>query len=240
MKNLRIILSITVLIFSITGCTIEKGDYITTELKFEEFEEIIVDLDANVFLSQGEEQEIIVKGFESQIENFKISLDGKTLNLDTKNGINVSFDDKELEFHITIPKINLLKIKSSAEVQINNFEQSEKLNLEISGSGEIELNQFNNLKLLDVDISGSGELIALSLIDSLESLNIDISGSGEFNGFLTHSKNANVNISGSGDVSLTALDNLNINISGSGTVNYKGFPNINSNISGSGSIKNTN
>ncbi|WP_187696138.1 head GIN domain-containing protein [Xanthovirga aplysinae] len=210
------------------------GDPVTKSLSLDTFTKVAIALPANVYLQQGEEQNVeivtqqnIQDEIKTQVNNGKLKIDFRNFATTTKDNITI---------YITLPMLENLILSGSGKIFGETpFTESEILELDLSGSGEIDLEATS--KNIKGDISGSGKML---ITGNSESFDLNISGSGEFQGFGLQTHTSDINISGSGRSEIHVITQLNAHISGSGSIYYKGNPEITGKISGSGQIKNAN
>lgn len=165
-----------------------------------------------IFISQGDEFRVELRGSSNLINSFETKVRGNTLELGYRNA---SVSDDDVEVYITMPEVEFLALSGSGEIGVQgDFPDQNNFNLRISGSGDIKLHDMLQVKNTDIEISGSGKA-------ELENL---------------QAENADIHISGSGDVKLSVSEHLRSRISGSGKVFYKGDPEVDSKVSGSGKV----
>ena len=212
----------------IFGCITAQGDYIEESFNLEDFARIQLSLPAEVILEQGDDQSVVVEGYESVIDH---------LNTNIRNGEwdikldRCSRNIKDLVIHITLPHLDAVKVSGSGSVFSTNTFTGSGIDIDISGSGKVDM--AIDVLSLDGRISGSGDLI---LEGNGENVDYRISGSGKYRGFNLDSKNTTMDISGSGDAEVLVSDLLEVRISGSGDVFYKGKPQLDVRVSGSGRV----
>jgi len=209
-----------------------KGDIVSKTIEIQPINGIDLDINGNVIISKGDNQEIRIKAQNNIIENIKTNV---------KNGVwDIDFDKnvllhKDITIYITVPEIKELSVSGSGNITSSSNFSSSNLEINISGSGYINFNtKANHIKS---HISGSGEI---DLSGTTNSQDIHISGSGSYNGFSCVSNNVDADISGSGNCNISVNKELNAKISGSGDIKYKGHPSINKEIIGSGSVTSSN
>ena len=244
MQNLKIILFGFLISFTLSGCfnfdddgglfncDRGEGDVITKKLNMPEFEGIKLDISADVFITQGDEQLVEVKGQENIIDLLQLDVQNDTWDIEFDGCVR---NHEKLEIFITIPTIKELRISGSGSINSTNFITGEEMELKVSGSGDMDLGL--EVEKIDARISGSGKM---KLEGKTELLDIEVSGSGDVHSFELTSEECNVIIKGSGDVEVFVTDKLDIRISGSGDVFYKGNPLIDVDITGSGDVINAN
>lgn len=195
---------------------------------------VSLDIDANVILTHGDSQTVVIEGQSNIIYNIEkyVSNEGMWVITYNKNVTNHA----GVTIFITSPHIDYATISGSGNIEASNhFPDSTNVYLGISGSGNIAFSA--DAYILESVISGSGQIYVSG---SAFEQNINISGSGNVRSFGLETKNSYIRISGSGNSEITCLNYMNADISGSGSVFYKGDPDIEANISGSGTIVNRN
>jgi hypothetical protein len=218
----KAVLAIAVVIFALSVHTAfsqswpwqkqaEESEVVKQTLNLDEFHSIGLGLSADVRLSPGNKQEVVVEGPKYLIEN---------LNRDVRNGFwNIEFTtkmrySKRLTIYITMEELKAISL---------------------GGSGKIYTTApFQNLGELSFSIGGSGEI---TFSGSAESLKVSIGGSGKVNAKDLRVRSSKVSIAGSGDCYIDVADNLEVAVAGSGSVLYKGRPKIKSSIAGSGKVE---
>ena len=217
----------------IFGCEKGTGGIVTDTLDIVDFNGIELDCAATVYLTQGNDFEVIVEGQQNLLDLLETDVDSDEV-WEIKFSECVR-DDDDIEIFITMPEITYLKACGSGKIIGENIFDVGDLVLRVSGSGDIDV----QMEADDIDgkISGSGKLI---LEGSGDDFDFDISGSGKLKAFPLEVKKTDITIRGSGDAEIYSEEELKVKISGSGDVYYKGFPTIEVDISGSGDVINAN
>lgn len=244
MQNLKFILFGLMVSFTLTSCfdfdddggifncDSGEGDIITKQINMPSFTGLKLDISADVFITQGDEQLIEVKGQENIIELLQLDVQDDTWKVEFDRCVR---NHEKLEIFVTIPVVDELRIAGSGTISSTNFINGEKISLKISGSGDMDLGI--QAQEIIANITGSGKMIMEGKTDFLD---VDISGSGDIQAFDMQADRCDVLIKGSGDVEVFVADELDVRISGSGNVFYKGNPLINVDITGSGDLVNAN
>lgn len=210
------------------GCTRGGGDIISRELFLDEFDRIELNLPAKVILTQGEQQEVIVEGYENIIERIELDVSDDLWVIETRRCVR---DIDDLTIFITLPAYEELRIAGSGEIISETILEVDDIELYIAGSGDIDL----GLAADDIDakVAGSGNIY---LEGGADQVDLEVSGSGSVKAFELTCEQADVRIVGSGDVEISVNTELDVRIAGSGNVYYRGNPVIDVNISGSGNV----
>lgn len=233
MKNYRIVPALLLFLASAQVLVAEQR---TVKFDLAAFTEISVRNNANVILTQGQEQSVTATAKEETIG--KLIVEVKDRRLIVRYPTNTWFDSKwnpgEVTVNVTMPQIDDLSVSGSGSVSSDDFISSRILDCLVSGGGYIRL---MNLKAdkITARLSGSGH-IQLAGEEVVSELKLSLSGSGGVKTSGIKAKNVNVLISGSGSCSVHAVENLNCKIAGSGSVTYYGNPAIETTIVGSGTV----
>jgi hypothetical protein len=238
MKIQKQILQIAITMISIAFVSCDKdsgpikgeGPVIEQSFSLPDISAIALNIDANIVLTHGEKEDVIIQAQQNIIENMKmyVTQDGFW---DISYFRNVRKHDG-VTIYITSPLIDYISVSGSGSVNTTNlFPDSVNVALTISGSGNIGFKTV--AQLTESNISGSGEI---QLTGSSNQHRIHISGSGSVHAFNFQTVSTYVNISGSGNCEVNVSDLLDVKISGTGNVYYLGSPQIISDISGSGGI----
>ena len=189
------------------------GSIITEIRNVVDFYNVSASGSTDVFITQGNEFEVKVKGYENIVPQLETKVQNGTLLIAFAPNTNISNDNSEV--YITMPNLNSVALAGSGDLKTTGaFSGSGNFKASTSGSGNIDIE------------SGTAN-----------NYQIDISGSGGVKSFGMVSQQAVVNISGSGEAELTVEKNLNATINGSGSIYYKGNPaTVTTKITGSGQV----
>lgn len=218
-------------------CEEANGDDAEVTFDLDEITEIALSISAGVYLKQGEQQSIVVKGKKDAIDRLSDEVVNGLWDIRFPKG--ECLRNHELVIYITVVDLNAVTVSGSGDIyaEDDTITLDHALDFNISGSGRI--NALLDVKELTTNISGSGDL---NLAGAADSHVIDISGSGKVKAFEFITTDSNIKVSGSGKSEVYVDDGvLTVKISGSGKVYYKGVPSsTNVNISGSGSLVDAN
>jgi Putative auto-transporter adhesin, head GIN domain len=237
-KQFLFLLAFAFVIFTMPRCVVDgdgpfwdcengSGPEVEAVLDMPYFTGVRLEADAKIFITQGGNFEVVVRGEENIIDLLELDVQNDTWVIEFSRCVK----NYDLEIFITMPVVELLSISGSGEMTGENFIETEDIVLRISGSGSICMGLL--AENIDGKISGSGEI---ELEGEAENLDFSISGSGDLRAFDLITEKADINISGSGDAAVHVLEVLDVAISGSGNVFYKGNPILNVTISGSGDV----
>ena len=207
-----------------------EGPIVERTLDVDDFDGFSLSMSGDVFVEQGSDFSVRVKGQENLID---------LLNTEVKDGHwKIKFSKsvrnmKGFEVYITMPRLEEAYVSGSGEIRgSGTFTGANEVSVAVSGSGDIDL-AFET-EDIDAAISGSG---SIRLQGNTAGLNITISGSGDVFGYDLSAANVKVQISGSGDAQVDASEMLEVRVSGSGDVTYEGTPRVKAKVSGSGDVE---
>lgn len=207
-----------------------SGKVATETRNVEKFTGVELKSVANVFITQGEIQEVKIETSQDLVHRITTKVKNDELIIDCDENIKVH---EPVNVYITVKELCLLELSGSGNITTKNEVQCEHMTLKLSGSGDMSV--MIKSHILKATLSGSGNM---KLNGSTPESNIRISGSGNVNAEGLKTFSSTVNISGSGNTKVDAGNELTVSISGSGNVLYLVEPaKINSRISGSGEVQ---
>jgi hypothetical protein len=195
------------------------------------FTGVSLSLSADVLLTQGSPQTVIIEADDSDLENIVTVVRGGILEI--KKEPLWRRNMKNVTIWITVPEVDGLYLSGSGSILSEKTLTSQELEIRISGSGKIDLRELQGDEL-SIAISGSGNTY---LAGNADEADITISGSGGIKAPSLQVSECSVRVSGSGSCAIDATGELAARISGSGRVTYFSNPEIDAAISGSGRVK---
>lgn len=232
-----VLLLATVIIFSacekldnglgITG----QGPMMEEKYHFDEFRNIEVDVNANVYLTQSYFQPILIKGQLNILENLIVTLENETLKINYIESVNAH---ERLEIFLNLPTLENLSTARGAFISSTNAFASNQLIFQVYGSGTINMD-VDYASQIRSKVTGTGRII---LNGKAEMLDVVINGSGSVSTSHLITQQSTVNITGSGKCEVHSNEALSVNINGNGKVFYSGNPTtVNSSLSGNGELR---
>ena len=213
-----------------SNCEEGFGSTITEELNLTEFTGFELNIDAQVYLTQGDDVEVLVKGQENIIDELETRVRNDVWEIEFDDCVE---DSDVLRIYITSPNINFIANNGSGKIKSDNILRMNDLEIKNNGSGRLELSLEGDLVTLRNTGSGKIELEGVAA-----TLDADIKGSGDLEAFDLLVRDGQVEVDGSGDAQVNVSDFLEIMIEGSGDVYYKGDPDLKVTTRGSGKVFN--
>ncbi|WP_105104422.1 GIN domain-containing protein [Microbulbifer pacificus] len=175
---------------------------------------------SNLKVVQGNTFSVSAHGEEKDLTYARAEVDNDgTLSLwvetDSKSlfGVVTVTTEPEIEFQVTLPAINALRVTGSGDAVADTLE-SEKLDLRVTGSGLIKVEKVA-AEALNTGVTGSGDLILGTVLAVHGSAGITGSGDIRMDNFIGEDFTAQ--IKGSGDMAIGGkVVSLNVTVMGSG------------------------
>lgn len=207
-----------------------EGDIVKQEIQLETLTGIGLGMNADVILTQGATQKVVMEGQQNILDNIKRTVSNGSWNIGYKKNVR---NAKPVTIRITMATLEEVAVSGSGKVSTTGaFTGLGDVETAVSGSGKVNL----AIEAGDVEsaVSGSGEIILKGTARSLEAA---ISGSGRIDARDLKTSDCEVAVSGSGDAMVHCTGTLEAAISGSGDVRYKGdAQKVRASVSGSGDV----
>jgi len=207
-----------------------QGDIVEETISLDEFDGFVSAIAADVYLTQGETQEVTIRAQRNIIDNLDLNrVDHGIWTIHYQQPVHFA---KPVKIYITIPTLTKAGVAGSGEITgLTPFTNLDQLKLFITGSGSMDLD--TESREMDVTVSGSGNL---KMYGKTENLSVLVSGSGSFRGTDFMTNRADLTITGSGSARLAVDEFLHVRITGSGNVYYYGNPEVDLHVAGSGNV----
>lgn len=205
--------------------------------KVEDFNQISLSIPANLYLTQGAENEVIIEAGEDILEKIETEVDGSKLYIKFEKWYNYK-GLESINVYITAKEIEGLALAGSGDIIARSAIKTEGIDFNVSGSGTILINDLTT-KEVTAMITGSGD-IKIQGKNEAKEVDVTVTGSGDFESKNIEFYEAELTITGSGSIYTFVTGELEAVITGSGKIYYKGQPLVNANITGSGKIKSDN
>lgn len=199
-----------------------SGEIITETIPIQSFHTLLnnssvqIELDASV-----NENEIVLIGDKSFIENLEIENEDNQLNILNKKS--VSFNTKTAPIVIKMNNSQLKKvtIAGSGSITTKNMILTNDIAFHISGTGEIHVKLQNSNTSIDVN-----GLASVNLEGESNVLKVEMSGAGNLDAENLKNKQAFIEISGTGNAKVSTSELIDVQISGVGNLSYKAHPQL--------------
>ena len=214
------LLSILSLLFILTSCDFlvspDKPKDIKIQLsdvnKNGTYTRIVAGGESDIVIKKGDKCKVSLSGNDKHFKYIILDINGNTLTTQTLDG---GPSRLNVKIHVTLPKIEKIKL---------------------SGAGEIEMWHFGTLENLEINLSGAGSFTTSGKPTKLKYLDLSISGAGSIDAENLRAEKVDVSVSGAGSADVYASKSLDASVSGVGSIDYIGNPKVKKNVSGIGSI----
>jgi Putative auto-transporter adhesin, head GIN domain len=220
MKSIRVLFFLSVALLFTLACgmsfstpqtVVGSGVASSQERSLAEFTAIEVAGSADVFVTVGEAQRVVVETDDNILPLVETSVQAGRLVISMKPFTSIS-PRLPVRVTVTVPSIEAASISGSGSITLTGV-NAESLTLNLPGSG-------------DITVSGATRQATISL-----------RGSGNIQCGGLEAQTVDVSLDGSGDVTVNASQHLGVTIRGSGSIHYRGNPaEVNQSVSGSGSV----
>ena len=230
-----------------------KGSLISEDIDFALVEGIILNIPADVYLTQGNEQSIRIEAQENILDNIIYS--------DQQGILKMSFDDnvtrcETIKVYMTIQNLRKIEIKGAGSIisdsdftcngnleiliggvgKVDLSANAQDVNLDISGAGKVDLE--TTCENLKANISGSADIYLLN--GAAKTADFNTSGSGKISAYDLNIETCSIKVTGSGNNYVNVSESLTVKITGCGNTYYIGNPTLSVNVTGLGRVINDN
>jgi len=227
-----------VLVLSLSSCYFDgwgtgisgNGNVVEETRDISGFIAVEVSTGIDVYLTQGDEFEVMVEADENLQDVILTELKGDRLvvRTDHRNIRNA----KSKKVHISLPELSELKISSAGDCVGQTPFQCEDLRLSISSAGDLTLEV--EADRIDLDISSSGDA---RISGSAAEFDASLSSAGDLNAFDLVAGIVDVSVSSAGNASVHATEEISMSASSAGNIYYRGDARVvHSNSSSAGNI----
>jgi hypothetical protein len=223
MKNLRIVAAVfTILMISaVANAQIwesVRGNHnvVKKERRIQSFTGVKVSSGIDVYLSQGNDEKLVVEADENLHEYITTEVRNGVLNVYSEVNIR---DAERKRIYVTMKEVNSVRTTSAGDVIGQTPIKTERLDLSASSAGNIDLEV--NADEINLDISSSGDI---SLKGATRILDANLSSAGDLNANELEAKEAEISVSSAGDAEVNVLDKITARASSAGDITYSGNP----------------
>ncbi|MBN2638998.1 MAG: DUF2807 domain-containing protein [Bacteroidales bacterium] len=202
--------------YSLQASNLKFSDVISQNRSLDEFTSIKLMCSADVYITQGNTQEVTVKADSKNIDMLQTRVENGTLIIDVKKHWG-SLNFHVLDVYITVKQLNEISSYGSGDIKLKNGFKADDFTVSVNGSGDLTANlEVHNMKL---NMRGSGDSKISGVTGTFE---LSVHGSGDIEGTDLQLENCAVESLGSGDIELSGTtDALSISQKGSG--DFEGY-----------------
>lgn len=216
-NKLFLILTVTGILFSATGWSQDSKEISKEQRELPSFTGIEVGGAFDVYLSQGDKQEVIVETNTNLLSKVKTKVSDNTLHLTSDRLRKIT----TLKVYITAQNISNISVSGAATVKSKTSLSNENMFIEASGAADIDLEIATSN--LSSEISGAADMKLTGTADNHEST---VSGAATLKAINLATTNTTIEVSGAADATVSATNEIQSNVSGAATLNYFDKPGI--------------
>lgn len=220
MKSIQVYISALILVFSLpvhaqwTKKIKGNGNVVTENREVSSYDEIIVNGNIDVVLTDEIEGKIKLKAEGNLLEFIEVNVHKNVLKIKSKDRAELR-PSKGKNILITVPvqDVQKLSLNGSGGIEGNRVLKNKKIILQLNGSGDIDVDvKATNVKAV---INGSGNI---TISGKTFVFDAKVSGSGDIDGNDLRANISKGKVVGSGNISFYAEEKLEAKIIGSGDI----------------------
>ena len=206
------------------------GNNVKEDREIASFSKLQVGGAFKVYLSQGEQEKLVVEADADEINQIVTEVSGNRLKIYTKSNLKGNFH--EMNVYLTFKTLDYIDFSGAVEVLGEEMLTFTDLEMDISGASELNLEL--KAEKLDIEFSGASEVVFKG---SCTTGTFETSGASELDASELEFSDLNIEVSGASDARVWATNTLNIDASGASDIRYKGNPKVTIHESGASSVK---
>lgn len=235
----RFLLLVTLIVILFSSCDLVGGERIrgNGNVKVENrtissFDAVYVSGNADLYVKEDSVFSVRIETDENLMEYIITELDGSTLKIRSKDGVNLK-SSRSIKVFVSAPSFKHFKASGACDIfSENKITSSATIGIDISGASDVKMELM--APMVEAELSGAG---SLTLSGQTKDFSVDGSGSTDINCFDLQTEYTDIELSGAGNANVFASVKLDVRVSGAADVRYKGNATVNQKISGAGSVK---
>ena len=208
----------------------DRSEWKTHTHNVSDFQEIVVQIAADVHIAQGEAQ-LEMKGTEDVLSKVDVNVNDGKLTVRIKDNESISTRSSKLSLFITTDSLVNVLHTGAGSIESASILTFPSLNIRTTGANDaslqIDCQEFSYYQ------TGVG---SANIAGKTERASYTNTGAGNMDASDFEAKTVEIHGTGIGSFDVHATEQLNINLSGAGSVKYKGNPRIQQNVSGIGRV----
>lgn len=194
----------------------------------EDFTTVYASEGLDVFVSQGNEFEILVEADENIIDLIGTDIEDGKLKIHAIENIGRATKN----VYVTLPEVDALKSSSGADLVAQTLIRSDKITLDASSGSDIEVEVL--ARQVEADASSGADIKVSGKTDSFYA---DASSGSDIKARRLEAKTCNADASSGADISVNVTEELTADASSGADISYSGEPKVNTKKSVSGSVR---
>lgn len=245
MKNrLRILLTLSILIFTVTACVIPRlvpretsapadKTPVNVNESLSPFTEIDVEAAGPIFLVQGDTHTIQIDGPKSIVEDITFEVRNGVLLIKHSGTIWDWITDRDYPtITITFENLTRFVFQGGSELVANDL-QTDSLFINMQGGASLDMMNLN-VRTLEMVVEGGTDIEITGVADAQK---LDFSGGTNYKAEDLRSASISLHIEGAVSATVWATEALDLDLSGAYDVKYYGNPSLTQDIQGVGNVQ---
>jgi phage shock protein PspC (stress-responsive transcriptional regulator) len=183
-------------------------------------------------IQQGPSFKVAIAGYRDMSDDVTFDVSGNRLLIKSDHTwLNLDSDDDMPTVIVTLPRLEMLKLRDRTIVQLSEISGSE---LTITSTGYCEMKADMLLQQLNLELSGAGKV---QLKGHAGEMNVEISGAGELNAGTFETEKVDIEMTGASKARINASAHIKADLAGASKLLYKGTAQVSSSATGASSIE---
>lgn len=213
--------------------TKDYGPETEREESIAEVSSLVLNGNFSIQISQGDREELLMKGPEELLESITVSQEEGQLTIEQKKDMEIVVNDQTVEIELVLPQLSLLEFNGAGKLVMEPYFEAENFRLICNGAGKLELNLEAN------DIHATVNMVGdILLKGSTDTFFLRNDGMGKVDASELFANKLDLYSSGIGSVKVFAEETIAMEVSGIGKVSHSGNAEvIKKNVSGIGKVE---
>ena len=240
MKKINLFLFLIPIITILSACKGSlcdgTGKMFTRSIALNNFEEIVLEIGADVFITQAETQSVNIIAQDNILDKINMSVSNTELRINYDGCVN---RHDGIQIYISVANLNRITNVDTGMIIIDSYFEVPEMDIFLDGRGDILCMNLNVTGELNSQIYGSGDIILMSS-DTIGNHLIELNGFGNVRAYSFPVLDTKVRVDASGNAYLNAITDLDVKINGTGNIYYQGHPQLHIDDNGDGEVINSN
>lgn len=197
-----------------------SGNVIEQNRNLAGFTEIKVSNGVDVIISQGNQDQVIVKADDNLAEKITSKIEGDALVIGVVSNTSIR-NAKAFKVLVTVKDLKNLMASGGSDVFSEGTLSFDALNIKANGGSDVKMDL--NVKDLNCEIHGGSDA---KLEGNTKYLIVEASGGSDFTGKGLKTENCKLRVSGGSDASIHVTGELSMEARGASDIHYTGNPKI--------------
>jgi hypothetical protein len=236
MKNFLLSSSLLLIIMFLNGCVVNlqdtisgNGEVVAEKRDVAEFTGLKVETGIDVYISQGDVQQVEVEADENLHEWIRTEINGSILHIYSEKTIRSA---KTKKVNLTCKMLDKIDISSAGDVTGLNRFKINNLEIDMSSAGDLKIDV--DADVIDLSLSSAGDA---ELSGTANVLKADLSSAGDLDAFDLEAKQGDITVSSASNARVFITEQASFRSSSAGNIQYRGEPRIKEiNTSSAGSV----